>query len=126
MRAGAAGEDGVDQLLGGGLTIGSSDADDGDGELATVVGCQLLESGKHIVDYHTAVVDLILRVADDTERSALLQSLWCKGVAIKGSPPEGKEEASRSNLPRVGGDTARLEIGLVELFYIHRVLMLHY
>ena len=126
MRAVTTGKDGVDQLLGSGLSVGACDANDGDSELATVVGCQLLESGKHIVDYHTAVVDLILWVADDTERGTLLQGLGRKGVAIKSSSPEGKEEASGSNLPRVGGDTARLEIGLVELFYIHRVLMLLY
>ena len=54
-----------------------------------------------------AVVDLVLRVADDAEGGALLQGLWREGVAVEMLAPEGEEDAPRGDGARVGGDGAR-------------------
>ena len=58
----AAGEDGVDQLFGGGLAVGAGDANEGDGELAAVVCGQLLQSLQHIGHYDAAGVGAVAAV----------------------------------------------------------------
>ena len=38
----------MDKLFGGGLAVGASNADEGDGELPTMVSGKLLKGGEHI------------------------------------------------------------------------------
>ena len=102
----AAGEDGGDQLLGGGFAVGAGDADDGDGEVAAVLAGKLLEGAQHVGHDDAAVVDLVLRVADDAEGGALLQGLRREGVAVEMLAPEGEEDAPGGDGARVGGDGA--------------------
>ena len=113
MGAVAAGEDGVDEFFGGGLAIGAGDAYEGDGELAAVVGGQLLQGGKHVGYHNAAVVDLVLGVADDAQGGSLVESLGCEGVAVEGLPTEGKEKTSGGYMPRVSSDGAGLQIGMI-------------
>ncbi len=109
----AFGQDSVDKLLGGGLAVGAGDAYERDGELAAVVSGQLLKGSENVWHHDAAVVDFVLRVADDAQRGTLFQCLGCEGVAVKSLPLEGEEEAAGGNLPRVGGDRAALKIGLI-------------
>ena len=62
---------GVDELLSSRLAIGTSDADDGNLKMAAVLARQLLQGLQHVGDDETAVVDSVLRVADDTHRGTL-------------------------------------------------------
>ena len=54
-----------------------------------------------------AVVDLVLRVADDAEGGALLQGLRREGVAVEMLAPEGEEDTPGGDGARVGGDGVR-------------------
>ena len=109
----AFGEDGMDELLGGGFAVGAGDADDRHLEVATVFACQFLECFQHVGDHDAAVVDFVLRVADDAECGALLEGFGCEGVAVEMFALEGEEEASLGDGARVGGDGARTEECLV-------------
>ena len=103
----------MDKLFGGGLAVGASNADEGDGELPTMVSGKLLKGGEHVGHHDTAVVDFVLRVADNAKGGTLFESLGREGVAVEGLALEGKEEAAGGNTPRVGSDRAGLEIGMI-------------
>ncbi len=109
----AFGQDGVDKLLGGGLAVGAGNAYEGDRELAAVVSGELLKGGEHVWHHDAAVIDFVLRVADDAKCGTLFQCLGREGVAVEGLPTEGKENAAGGNLPRVGSHLPTLKIGLI-------------
>ena len=87
--------------------------------MAAVLGGQLLEGGQHVVDHHAALVAAVAPVAGDAHRGPLLQRLRHEGVAVEVLPLEGEKEASRRELPRVGGHRARAQVRVVEFLY-HR------
>ena len=103
----------MDKLFGGGLAVGAGNAYEWDGELAAVVSGELLKGGEHVGHHDTAVVDFVLRVADNAKSGTLFESLGREGVAVEGLALEGEEEAAGGNTPRVGSDRAGLQIGMI-------------
>ena len=84
-------EHGVDQLLGGGLAVRSSDSYDGNLEMHTVYPCQLLEGLQGIGNFYEAVVSTFGSPFDHGIGCTLLKGCSCKVVAVKIFTLQGKE-----------------------------------
>ena len=80
---------GLDELLGGGFSVGAGEADYGNIELLPVVGGQLLKGLQGVRDSDYPVIGK--RDAGYGIRGAGLQSLFHEGVAVEVLPLEGYE-----------------------------------
>lgn len=115
------GQDGVDQLFGGGLAVAAGDGDEWDVELLPVVEGQLLEGGQDVGDEEELVAGALRgRFVDDGVSGAKLEGFCRELVAIEVGTFEGEEEIAGRQLARVGLDGRVTEIDIVELFDSHK------
>ena len=111
---------------GGGLSVGAGDAHKGDGELAAMMTRQLLQGRQHILYHNAALIDTIARVADDTQRRSLLQSLRSETVAVKCLTFECEKYTAGSNAAAVSSDLVALQILPIQLFNrFHKLTKCH-
>jgi hypothetical protein len=88
------GQDGVDQLFGGGLAVAAGDGDKGDVELPAVVEGQLLEAGQDVGDEDEMVAGALQgRFVDDGVGGAELEGAGAKALPLKLGPLRAKKRS---------------------------------
>ena len=99
----------LDKLLGGGFAVGAGKADNGNPELAAVIGGQFLQGFQALISGHHI-------------GCAFFPGLVHKGIAVKILPLEGEEKLVFAKGACIGGNACTVQVDVVEFFYFHEIL----
>lgn len=95
-------EDGTEQFLGRGLSVGPGNSDDGASPCDTMIGSQLLHGREHIVHEDISIIGNDSRIIDHGEGASTIESLGGVGITVGVLAFQSKKNAPRRSLTTIG------------------------